>query len=503
MSIEQLPLELLHTITCRLYLHDYLRLHSASKNLYTKRAPYQFMFGGLLKGETLERVPFDILSNWSSPRIEHRHRILAVACYKGAFELLKRLVREGDVKQRHWKLYGSWVAGRHSGWLRKAIVKHTTAGVSLLQMAALFGHLEICQWLLDLGADWNVETESGFTLLHLAICGKNVNLCRLLMEKGIQHKDANERSSLALALSHGSVEIVQLILDDSSKLSEENMRSMLRETVRYSTIECIQWLFDQPGVMETFRVECLDYWKNACDNRNLNVALYVINRPELSDIKDSLLTTAAIHATQHDRVEQLKFFLDAGANVDGDPQSHSSPLHVACCYQGLACMRLLLERGASLHIGNPKKSNLLNAAVWARCFEKCRLLVERDPNIVEWSCREGRYDGLHKVADFHNLDIAKLLIDHGANVNARDTYGRTPLTNAVRAQNVVLCQYLMDHGARLGDTSAFSAGLQAASRSNNSLIKYLLESGAKIPKVDENTSLHMRMVVERLQALTV
>ncbi len=48
----------------------------------------------------------------------------------------------------------------------------------------------------------------------------------------------------------------------------------------------------------------------------------------------------------------------------------------------------------------------------------------------------------------NKVNIAKFLIEHGANVNAKNVRGQTPLSLAERAGNTEMIQLLKAHGAK-------------------------------------------------------
>lgn len=73
------------------------------------------------------------------------------------------------------------------------------------------------------------------------------------------------------------------------------------------------------------------------------------------------------------------------------------------------------------------------------------------------SVDEDGYTPLHRAAYSNNVDIAKILIQYGADVNARTEYQWTPLHSAVKWSNAEIAALLLQHGA---DVNALSEGQQ-------------------------------------------
>jgi len=83
------------------------------------------------------------------------------------------------------------------------------------------------------------------------------------------------------------------------------------------------------------------------------------------------------------------------------------------------------------------------------------------------------------VAAFYgHADVIKLLLDHGADVNAKTSKGSTALMAA--AEHVDVVKLLLDHGAEVNaKTSKGSTALMNAVRNAN-VVKLLLEYGAEV-----------------------
>lgn len=80
------------------------------------------------------------------------------------------------------------------------------------------------------------------------------------------------------------------------------------------------------------------------------------------------------------------------------------------------------------------------------------------------------------------MDIAKYLLDQGANVNAADDQGATPISNAISRDRPEFVQLLVDHGAKVNikDIREFTPATQAAAAGNVEIIKILAKAGADL-----------------------
>lgn len=70
---------------------------------------------------------------------------------------------------------------------------------------------------------------------------------------------------------------------------------------------------------------------------------------------------------------------------------------------------------------------------------------------------EDGYTPLHRAAYSNNVEIARILIQYGADVNARTEMLWTPLHSAVKWSNAEVAAFLLQHGA---DVNALSEGQQ-------------------------------------------
>jgi ankyrin repeat protein len=197
---------------------------------------------------------------------------------------------------------------------------------------------------------------------------------------------------------------------------------------------------------------------------------------------DDLRTPLMIAARRPGAAPVVRLLLDRGANPNpnANPATESSPLIEAATAGDAAMMELLIQRGADCKAsGQPA----LTMAVTMRCAKCLDLLASKDLD-------RGAFTGaLAETAVLGDLNAIRLMLDRGADVNAFDALGRTPLMYAAGSDLLPLdaVKLLINHGgdvnAKNRHTQAGDAGLTvldiAKLRGNTQITEVLETSGAK------------------------
>jgi ankyrin repeat protein/mono/diheme cytochrome c family protein len=180
--------------------------------------------------------------------------------------------------------------------------------------------------------------------------------------------------------------------------------------------------------------------------------------------------------------------LKSGADVQARDELGNTPLLAAALNADAAVFELLLQAGADLNTTNQAGATpLMRAATFE---DKARRLVEKGADIKPRS-RLGNTALILAARKFGNSRTVRLLLDRGADPNAKNVFGATALMAAASAGDAETVRALLDRGADVNakpnmDPNGFAWGggrtalMWAAFQGNEPLIRLLLERGAKV-----------------------
>lgn len=154
-----------------------------------------------------------------------------------------------------------------------------------------------------------------------------------------------------------------------------------------------------------------------------------------TDLIDSNGCTALFYAVTLGHADATVKLLDFGADPNRQDRKGRSPGHCGCAKGQFETVKLLNARGANLWLRNARGDLPVHEAAASGRIELIEWLLQQKPNHINSSGNDGRTI-LHIAAGNDNIDMCKMLIEMGGDVNAvyRNTKNvvKTPLDCALQ-----------------------------------------------------------------------
>lgn len=206
--------------------------------------------------------------------------------------------------------------------------------------------------------------------------------------------------------------------------------------------------------------------------------------------------TTALHWAAHwDRRDMVDLLISAGASVNAADDHQVTPLALACLNGSAGMVAALLEAGASPHVSSMAGETPLMIAAHTGNAQVVHALLAAGADVAAHERAQQQTALMRAVAKNH-VDSVRALIAAGADVRARSKNRFTPLLFAAQQGNIEIARLLLDAGANVdesapdgiaGDTNAArrfkpdtdaAALLVAIDSQHAAMARFLLERGA-------------------------
>ena len=385
-------------------------------------------------------------------------------------------------------------------------------GDTALMMAARTGRTEALRVLLETGAKVNAaETWGGTTPLMWATSERHPEAVKVLIDAGA---DVKARSKFVAAANGRGFEGRSPKSDGAGQKPEDFASGWLTPLMfaaREGDLQSAQLLVAAGSEVNALGGDGKNALSLAIFNGNYDVASYLVDAKADVNNTDTQRFTALFWAVDRRNMETapnfpwmvtadplplIKKLLDAGANpnalVQNTPRARmregsprivfATPLMRAAFAGDLELTKLLLSHGADPKIISTDGETMLAAAcglAFIQGYHRSKLPAER-------------------------LEVVKLFVDVGVDVNQADDYGITPLMAAANMGDTKMIQYLVDKGANLAayDLGKKNDGAFGASVEPLMPVDYAIGVGTFVPNNaiiihDDAVALMMKLMQER------
>ena len=162
--------------------------------------------------------------------------------------------------------------------------------------------------------------------------------------------------------------------------------------------------------------------------------------------------TALLRALENGYEESARLLLDAGGNIHTPNDHGQTPLMMAACVCGVNLVKELLDGGADIHACDQDGNNALLEAAHGSNTDVIKLLLQRGANAYTTN-HQGENALMRAAKGILNpiRPTLALFLAHGLDINSRDHKGRTALHHSVAVimemGDVEAVHALLDAGA--------------------------------------------------------
>jgi len=342
------------------------------------------------------------------------------------------------------------------------INKQNSQGQTPLQYACMGGNRQILQYCIQQGMDIHKKIDDGSSLLHWAAYGGNIDIFKYLESEGMDMNQGDKDGSTPLfwAATGKKPEMARYLVEE--RHADVNFHDNAGNTPLCSAI--------QAGSYE--------------------VTVYLLEKGADVDVRLDKNRNLLMIASEANNPELISLLIDKGSDINAFDDNGNTPLLIASAHGNLESVKVLLAKGAKTNPGLCTRKSCANtgatplhAAAW------------RSPELVEYLAEHGadvnakNLDGntpLHNASTGDSTRCIKILCKYGAQVNAINKQGMTPLMRAIQMQEAEAIQTLIACNAdvSIADKEGRTALHYASIAGSGQMVDLLLQHGANVKKLD-------------------
>lgn len=316
--------------------------------------------------------------------------------------------------------------------------------------AAKTGRVKEVARLLKAGANMQAsDKEYGMTPLMWACHSNHPHVVQVLLDRGadVNARHGNPQTPLMKAAREGHLGIVRLLL---KRGAEVNAKSNIGDTPLH-----------------------LAAWKG-----HLSVAELLLKHGAIVNMKGAQGETPLMVAAMNGHAPVVSLFLKTGADANARNAKGKTALNLASKQGHKEVVRLLSSPGK-----RDRERALMKAVGQGRSKEVSSLL--RSKIGLEFTGKDGN-SPLILAARKGHVEIVKLLLDHGANPNARFRCAGPALVSAASDGKAQVVRFLLERGVNVNarDCEQETALMSAARRGHGAVVELLLKKGANLNAVN-------------------
>jgi len=345
-------------------------------------------------------------------------------------------------------------------------------------------NLNKIQKSIDKGIDINTLDENGRTVLFSLCAKKKLDAIKILIKNKIDLyiEDKYGRTVLDEAVSKSDGVMIRFLLENGFDINHKNSsnRTILQDVALEGNFKIFSILMSYHPNYDDIDSYGRTVLFDAVEGGSVLIVKELVNNMRNIDVKDENNETALFNAVLKDNPKIAQTLILFGVNLDILDSHGRNVLYntVLLGTENIETLKLMIDKKININQVDINGENILDELLYI-----LDLQLLKPKKILQL---EGNYSLIKK--DTNYLDLARILIENGLDINKMDEYGITSLSKEVEKKKYEHVEFLINCGADInnkninGKTLLFNEVMKG--NSNYKMIKFLVEHGADIESRD-------------------
>jgi ankyrin repeat protein len=279
---------------------------------------------------------------------------------------------------------------------------------------------------IQLGGDPQAKTIYGWTVLHAAVFCDSKKLVQLLIDKGV---DVNVKASgmtpIGEAIGNENKEIIELLIDSGVNVNAKDDRgnTILHQAAYRGSQKIVEFLIAKGADINIGGNYLLAF---AVSSSNKELVELLVDRGLNIQTKtdgDRILISWAIEGRKHEKnLAMVEFLIAKGVDIQNKNNEGETLLHEAAWSNNTKLLQFLLDRGLAVNT----EDNNGETVIYELFKHYVELYRSLDRTIIFFDS-DGEIISSSPIDTDSFIESIELLIDRGADINARTKDGYTAL----------------------------------------------------------------------------
>lgn len=283
-------------------------------------------------------------------------------------------------------------------------------------------------YLINMGADINARNRNGDSPLFLAVKNnlRNVGEILLARQADVFATNTENYSPLRMAMTIGGEVLDWILSSEVIRATDGVGNTPLHYAAEWQLDTAVEQILEKGANTNVQNYSGETPLFSAVKSDSSSTVRQLLQKGADKEIRDYLGNTALHACVRYDAKNSALVLISGGIDVNAQNISGKSALHEAARSGKTSMVTLLLDNGANINSTDATGKTVLIDSIQSGNLELVKMLLTRgaSPQIQEMYGR----NAYHEAAESGNIELITLIRSAGGNPLSRDTHGRTPLS---------------------------------------------------------------------------